>query len=196
MNEALLALGSVAALAIAGAARGSRSTRLPKELPDDFLEQVREIEAKLIQEAGHPCVCSEMTDEIMRLFPEKFSQEYGVYAGPGDYYDQRANVEGFKPPGYGHYWLRLRDGTIVDVTVTQFEENVARIIGPEDPRQYDYRPEWYPKDRVRERAAKAQQRPTLVEGYDEHGFFIPAASIETQVLSQRTRPGHKLWRRS
>jgi len=197
MNDALLALGSVAALAFAGAARGSRSAPLHRELPDDFLERAREVEARLIQEAGHPCVCQDMTEEIARVFPKiKFRIEYGVYAGPGDYSVRKADVGGFKHPGYGHQWLRLGDGTIVDVAVTQFEENVARIIGPDDPRQHDYRPEWYPKDRVRERAAKAEQRPTLVEGYDELGFFIPTASIETQVLSQRTRPGHKLWRRS
>lgn len=196
MNSSFLALGSMAVLALAGAGRGSRSGSLHGDLPADFLERVREVEARLIEEAGHPYVCSEMTGEIMNLFPKKFSQEYGVYAGPGNYCVKKANVGGFKPPGYGHYWLRMRDGTIVDVTVTQFEENAARIIGPDDPRQYDYQPEWYPSDEIRNRVAEKMDQPMLVDGWDELGFFIPTASIQTQTLSQRTRPGNKLWRRS
>jgi hypothetical protein len=137
-----------------------------------------------------------MTRELWQMFPKAgFSIEYGVYAGAG-YPDGRLGVRGQKRIGYGHEWLRLQDGTIVDAAVTQFGEDVARIIGPGDLRQHDYQPEWYPKDSIRERVARMQQQRMLVDGWDEEGFFIPAASIQTQVLSQRMRPGHKLWRRS
>ena len=70
-------------------------------------------------------LCYQMTSYLAREL--SWSQESGYFVGLG--------------LRVGHYWNRLPDGTIIDPTYDQFDEDRAdpvRIVPPGSPGQADY----------------------------------------------------------
>lgn len=108
----------------------------------DLAERIRASERELIRKCGRSEVCFDAMGmgEILELEAELgtiLTPEEGVYVGPGYEYG-KAHPD---PPGYWHWWLRGRDGTVVDLATTQFGVEPPIVIEPDDERQDHYWPD-------------------------------------------------------
>jgi hypothetical protein len=98
------------------------------------LEAIRTIALADQDEDGTPFTCDITCKHVRDLVLPWSLREFGHYKGPDL---DRGDPPDHKP--YGHHWLRLEDGTIVDPTANQFgEPDVVRVVPVADPRQAWY----------------------------------------------------------
>lgn len=110
-------------------------------LNEDLKTEIRQFEKSCIHKSGGFLeVCEEVNYWLERRLKELGADtpqiEDGVYAGPG-FEDSQKHPN---PPGYWHFWVRLKDGTILDAATSQFDIEPPVVIPPLDPRQAWYLP--------------------------------------------------------
>lgn len=107
----------------------------------EAMKEILAVEPACIAELGGDLlVCSQAAVRvgvILDRYGVDAQEETGVYVGPG-FESGRTHPE---PPGYWHHWVRLRDGTILDVARSQFGESAPLVVPPFDPAQAWFLPD-------------------------------------------------------
>jgi hypothetical protein len=108
---------------------------VPTSLPVDVCVQIARLVGEIQARQGRLDVCQEAALAARSVVGDSVL-EHGVYAGPDAL--RRFDV------AYWHFWLRLRDGGVLDPSANQFgDAGPVRVVGYDDPRQ-----QWYLSETV------------------------------------------------